>query len=535
MIREVPEEELLDEQSYEPEPEEPEVDPEPDDLVLDPDSAAWVDEVVYRCMVFLEDLCERKLFPYQREVARRIIESVIINDGEEITVLQARQSGKSEVLANTIATLMVLLPRLAKAFPEQLDKFAHGFWVGCFAPTEEQADTVWGRIVDRLTSDKAVEYMLDPELEDKVTKEGGKSKVVRLKLSGSYCRRQTCNPKAKIESKSYHFVLVDEAQDADDYTVRKSIHPMMAFYNGTIVKTGTPNRHKGDFYKAIRHNKRRMSRRGVRPNHFEYDYRFVCKYNPNYKKFIAKEKARLGEDSDEFQLSYCCKWLLDQGMFVTEDVLDQLGDPGMKLYKSWYRSPVVVGVDPARTKDSTVVTVVWVDWDRPDAFGFYEHRILNWLEITNKPWEQQYYEIANFLSGYKILRLGVDTTGMGSAVHDRLKIMFPDVDVVECPSDLKPQSERWRHLKSLIERRAVVYPAHSHVKRLRCYKRFYQQMTDLETVYQGKHMKAEAPKEAEAHDDYPDSLAIAVSLTLDDTMQEAEQYDSIFMKGRARG
>ena len=531
LIEEVEEEEAPPEPDL-PEPEEE--DPEPDEVVLSPESAEWVDQIVYRCMIFMEDFCERNLFPYQREVAQRIIESVIINDGEEITVLQARQSGKSEVLANTIATLMVLLPRLAKAFPEQLGKFKEGFWVGCFAPTEEQADTVWGRIVDRLTSEKAIEYMLDPELEDTVSKEGGKSKVVKLKISGSYCRRQTCNPKAKIESKSYHFILVDEAQDADDYTVRKSIHPMMAFYNGTIVKTGTPNRHKGDFHKAIRHNKRRMTRRGVRRNHFEYDYRFVCRYNENYKKFIAKEKARLGEDSDEFQLSYCCKWLLDQGMFVTEEALDALGDTGMRCYKSWWKSPVVVGVDPARTKDSTVVTVVWVDWDRPDAFGFYEHRVLNWLELTNKPWEQQYYEIAEFLSNYNILRIGVDTTGMGQPVFERLSVMFPNVEVVERPSDLKPQSERWRHLKSLIERQALVYPAHSQTKRLRCYKRFYQQMTDLETVFKGNHMLAAAPDEAEAHDDYPDSLAIACSLTEDDTMQMAEQYDSPFMTRRRR-
>ena len=64
-------------------------------------------------------------------------------------------------------------------------------------------------------------------------------KVLRLS-SGSYCRRQTANPRAKIEGASYHIIIMDEAQDADDTVVRKSIHPMLAFYAGTIVKIGTP-------------------------------------------------------------------------------------------------------------------------------------------------------------------------------------------------------------------------------------------------------------------------------------------------------
>lgn len=503
-----------------------------EEVYLSPEDAAFIDQIIMRCLVFLEEFCAVTLFPYQKESAYRIIESVLINDGEEITLEQARQSGKSEVLANVIATLMVLLPRLAKAYPEMFGKFEKGFMVGVFAPTDEQADTVWGRVVSRLTSEKATEMLGDPEIEDKVTKEGGKSKAIILKKSGSFCRRQTCNPKAKIESKSYHFVLIDECQEADSFVVEKSIGPMLAFYNGTRVYTGTPTRTKNIFYKAIQQNKRRQTKRGARQNHFSYDYKFVCKYNPNYKKYIAKEKARLGEDSDEFLLSYCCKWLIDQGMFVSEEKLESLGDPSMTTYKSWWKTPVVVGVDPARTKDSTVVTVVWVDWNRPDAFGFFEHRVLNWLELHNQEWEKQYYHIVEFLSNYNVMRIGVDTTGMGSAVHDRLRVLFPETDVIECPSDSKSQSARWKHLKTLIERESFIYPKHSTVRRTRAYKRFIQQMTDLETKFQGPYMLAEAPDENEAHDDYADSCAIACSMSLIDTLQEAESMESPFARRR---
>jgi hypothetical protein len=503
-----------------------------DALFLDPDSEEFVHELCVRVMVFMEDFCEVELFPYQREVAYRIIQSVLLGDGEEITVLQARQSGKSEVLSNVIVAMMVLLPRLAKAYPELLAKFEKGFWVGVFAPTETQAETVWSRVHDKLTSDKAVELLGHPELEDKASRSGGKAKTVTLRNSGSLCRMQTANPKAKIESKSYHFVLVDEAQECDDYIVQKSISPTLAFYNGTKVFTGTPNRTKNFFFNSIRYNRARQTRARQRQNHFEYDYRTVIKYNPDYKKFVMKERARLGEDSDEFQMSYACKWMLEQGMFVTEDRLDDLCDPGMDLVRRWYRDPIVIGIDPARTTDSTVLTAMWVDWNAPDRFGYFEHRILNWLEIHNKPWEEQYAMMYDFISSYRVMRIGVDAQGMGSAVAERIQAMFPDVDVVPCTSDSKNQSERWKHLLALIERRMLVYPGSSRAKRTRVWKRFHQQMVDLEKKFQGPYMLAAAPDIRGMHDDYPDSAALAAIMTIDDIVEEVEVMSSPFVKAR---
>jgi hypothetical protein len=53
-------------------------------------------------------------------------------------------------------------------------------------------------------------------------------------------------------------------------------------------------------------------------------------------------------------------------------------------------------------------------------------------------------------------------------------------------------------------------------------------MTDLETKFTGPNFLAAAPDEAHAHDDYADSLAIAVSLTLDHTMPSVEVTSSPF-------
>ena len=55
-----------------------------------------------------------------------MFESLIINDGATLTLLMRRQTGKTETVANVIATCMIMLPILAKVFPELLDKFAEG-------------------------------------------------------------------------------------------------------------------------------------------------------------------------------------------------------------------------------------------------------------------------------------------------------------------------------------------------------------------------------------------------------------------------
>jgi hypothetical protein len=504
------------------------VEQEPE-VELDELSKEFVKQMIDKILEFMKILVGHELHEYQTPLARRIIESVIINDGEEITALAARQSGKSETVANTVATLMVILPRLAKMYPELLGKFGDGVWVGMFAPIQSQVETLYSRTVSRLTSERAMEVFGDPEIDDMPGKTAGVTRNIKLKKSGSTLMMMTANPRAKIESKSFHLMIIDECQEADDFVVAKSISPMGAYYNATMVKTGTPSNVKNNFYKAIQFNKRRQTGgRNSKQNHFQWDWKDVAKVNTNYNTFIKKEMLRIGEDSDEFQLSYNCKWLLERGMFVTSSVMDDLGDTSQEIVKSWHRSPVVVGIDPARKMDSTVVTVVWVDWDRPDEYGYYDHRVLNWLEMRGDDWEEQYFQIQQFLSAYDVLAIGVDANGVGDAVAGRLKILMPRAQVIPVTSSPTEQSKRWKHLQALVQRQMVSWPAHAKTRRLRMWKKFYQQMTDAEVQYKGPNFMVSAPDEAHAHDDFVDSLSLACSLTQELVMPTIEVSNSPF-------
>lgn len=487
----------------------------------DETSAAFVHDLVNKLILFVEEFCSVTFFPYQLPIAYSIIESIVLGDGDEKTLIATRQSGKSEVVSNVIAGLMVILPKLAKVYPTWLSKFEKGFWVGVFAPTEEQADTVFGRVVSKLTSDHATSFLLDPDIDDKATAGGarGKGKIILLKNSGSLCRMQTCNPKAKIESKTYHFAFIDEAQEADEVMITKSIQPMLAWINGSMVLGGTAQRYKSYFYNAIQRNKRRdVNERGNRKHHHEYDWKVAAKYNPNYAKFIAKKKTQIGEDSDEFRLSYCNQWMLEKGMFVSEERLERMYDKSMPLVTEWWKTPIVVGIDVARTNDSTVITPVWVDWDRPDPFGFFEHRVLDWHEINNVDWESQYFQIIDYLRHYNVYRIGVDSQGVGGPVAERLQILLPQIEVVSVGSDVKAQNDRWNHLTQLIQREQLHVPGDYAARRTRRWKKFNQQMGDLERVNRGPYMMAAAPDERGAFDDFPDSLAIACQMTVQNIM-----------------
>ena len=487
----------------------------------------FVAKLIDKIMKFGEVFVGHKLHSYQLPFARRIIESVIINDGDNITATASRQSGKTEVISFVVSTLMVLLPRLAQMFPDLLGKFKDGVWVGMFAPVEAMVETLYGRTVDRLTSELALEILGDPEIDDITARTSGVTKGIKLQKSGSTLLMMTANPRAKIESKSFHIIFIDEAQAADDFVVSKSIFPMGAYYNATVVETGTPTTTKNHYYRNIQLNKRMATGRRGKQNHFQWDWREVAKINPNYEIFVKKEMLRIGEDSDEFRLSYACEWLLERGMFVSSSILDHtspntLGDLSAETVKLWQRSPCVVGIDPARKSDSTVVTVVWVDWDRPDEFGYYEHRILNWMELQGDDWEEQYFQIISFLENYDVLAVAVDGNGVGDAVAQRLKLLMPQSEVLAVTSSPSEQSARYKHLQALIQRKMLGWPAHAKARRLRTYRRFIQQMGDAEMDYKGPNVVVQAPDEAHAHDDYVDSLSLACSVTKDLTMPEVQ-------------
>jgi len=66
-----------------------------DVVELSEEDADFVHQLVLKILIFVDELAGHPLHPYQRDFAYRVIESVVINDGEELTALFSRQSGKT--------------------------------------------------------------------------------------------------------------------------------------------------------------------------------------------------------------------------------------------------------------------------------------------------------------------------------------------------------------------------------------------------------------------------------------------------------
>lgn len=322
-------------------------------------------------------------------------------------------------------------------------------------------------------------------------------------------------------------ILVHNCQDISNFVLTKSISPMGAAYNATKVCIGTATVFKGYFYDAIQRNKELAKNRSSHiKNHFEFDYTVASKYNPNYAKYIEKEKRNLGENSDSFRMSYKLEWIMERGMFIDIDKFEKNNlEPLMDFIDFDREATHVVGIDIGGGSggDSTVVTVVEVDWDMPvisetrydedegheytfDAFNTY---VKYFLEIKETPdHEEQYYIITEFLRNFKVARIVVDATREKSFA-DRLNAnvsaeVIPYVFTVGAKSDLYKTFD-----KELSSGRAKL-PASEKAKGTVEYEKCVQQLADLQKNWRGTNLLVSHPETRGAHDDYPDSWALAV-------------------------
>ena len=519
-------------------------------------------------LAFCEQMSAIELFPYEREFGWRIIYSLLSEDAEELTALFSRQAGKTETVAVVVVGCMVMLPVLAQAMPweTRISKFREGLWCGIYAPNYELAGIMWKRMKVRLYSRSAKQALLDPDIDIDLV-----DATENMTLpNGSFVDCGTASPQASIEGKTYHLILLEETQDISAAKIRSSIHPMAAATAGTLVKIGTPNTVKSEFYEACRRNKRADVNEGRVRNrnrlHFEFDYTVAQQYNPRYRKYVAKERSRLHEDSDEFRMKYRLHWLLERGMFINPDQFDDCGvkRSGMALELTVKRAkrrgrpakkvfklpPNVITYDPETEGqvasidvgkgNSTVVTVGKVFWDGGVPFGDdtrYPIHVENWLELFGDDHEAQHPQILDFLKNFRLQSVVVDATGKGDPVYSRLAAELDKFGIFVLPFIFSEQSKDlgYKILSQELQNRRITYPAGGRATRLVKWQRFYNQMIDLEKRWRGQRMVVEKARgDKNARDDYPDSLMMLCWLVNAAEDMEVEQAPNPLVGRAAR-
>jgi hypothetical protein len=472
-------------------------------------------EITGKIIEFGRVLTGLSLYEYQYEIAYSIIYSVITFSGDVKTVLLSRQSGKSEVMAFVIDTLTVLMPALAKIIPD-LDQFSTGFRVGLFAPQSDQVATTYSRAMLRLNSANAEMIMADPDIDIYAESE------VRLELSnGSYLMGQTASKQSKIESKTYDLIIIEEAQDVDDFIATKSIEPMVSSTGGTIIKVGTTGTQKNHFWNEIQYNRnrdRKLDDPRIR-NHLEFAYKRIIndrrlqyekdgrRFHLNYEADVLRKRSRWGEDSQEFKLAYALIWDLESGMLITDNDYNKLINRKKGFGVPKDGDYIVAGLDIGKSPASTVLTIVRVV-ENEDIFEVPTKEILNWVDLGGLDYEIQHHAILDAIVEYNISTIFVDYTGVGKPVVDRLIYACGEyVNIEPYPFTSQSKSDMWYSLTSDIAAKRIIIPANKTVRSSSQYIKFEEQIKNCQKYFNGSYMVCE--KSDGYFDDYVDSLGLA--------------------------
>lgn len=462
----------------------------------------------------------RTLFQYQQQLGRRVIRTVVLKEGTEVTALQARQSGKTETIGMSAGGLSIILPILANLpmfeGDERLEGFKEGLMVGIFAPTFRQSKILFRRIKMFVNSKTAQEIMQSPDINVDITLSNGDNIGFSC---GSSITCKSADANASIEGESYHLIIVDEAQAVGDFMYEKSISPMGAWYNASKILIGTAYTVKGFFYNGIERNKNMYANKEAPKNHYEYSWKVVIKYNPEYHKYILKEIHKLGEESDAFQMSYNLKWVFRTGMFITDKGINEILDGELDFVYSDLVKVHTAGIDFAGKSDSTVITIIEVDYENPvlieetdnmgiDDFYAYDKKI-KWIEELFGEHEEQFQPILEVLNRFNIVNCYTDGTGLGAPITSRLQASceFPiEAYVFSKPS----KSKMYTFYSSELKTKRLKMPNSLEAQNERVHQQWVSQHKQLQKSYSGEFMVVTHPPTEGARDDYPDSTALAV-------------------------
>lgn len=439
------------------------------------------------------------LRPYQEAIARAILRSVRGGQGLSFSVLIARQGGKNELSAQLELALLLANHRRAVEA------------IKCAPTFEPQCHISLRRLWQRL-SVAALPSAL-AAIED--------GNCVRL----GHARQRflSAEPGAHVVGHTAHTLLeADEAQDVDADKFAKEFLPMAATTNATVVYYGTAWDERCLLAQAIAHHRELERRDGIR-RHFEADWEQVAACNPAYGRYVAAERARLGEEHPLFQTQYLLRTLAGAGRLLSPAALALIEGRHARL-----AGPPVAGADPAgacyvagldvggetlaqsrRDADSTVLTIARV-LPAPAHSLVVEPA----LEVVAcYAWQGAgHAELAGAIAAlvrdrWRLRRLAIDATGVGEGLASSLAALSGGPEVVR----LRLSRERKSALGYALQAAAAggrlrLFGADGSAE----HRALRWQLEHARAVYLPNRLLAFDVDPAEGHDDHLLSLALAV-------------------------
>lgn len=408
--------------------------------------------------------------------------------GEELAFEISRQAGKTEAIVSVVEFGMIFYPEL----------FGRPLRVGIFAPQKEQAKTDFDRLKEKLTKTQysGFQEAVDPEESNSVT----------LQLSnGSYCYIFPLTATSHPESKTLDVIIYEESNKIDDHEKAVKSDPMGTATNACRIAVGVAGFQKNFFKKLsdlptalkVPANKVIEQKRAA----YEQDGN---DFHLNYERFVTSYVRDHGEDNDAYRTQYKLEWILGIGQFITSETLASIrGDFGLLKRTD---TPVVVGIDTAKSPDKTIVTVKNMQPIKDqDGKVIRPKSILSWLRLKGENYKDQFDAICSFLANYtNVEAIAIDSTGQGDFMPDMFE-RETGYQILRVKFGLQTKDIIYKNLLQQISLKATLYPNIDCLEK----REFEEELLDLQKEYKGEYLSCHHPNDPKAHDDYADSWALA--------------------------
>lgn len=447
-----------------------------------------------------------EFYPYQEEISDRILQALLENlritanateadvkklKQHEIAIEISRQAGKTLAVGHTGEFILTFLPTM----------FKRPIRIGIFAGQVDQAKISYNIMRNSLRQAKATLFVLD-EVQERFIKEEENARRLVMP-DGSSAAIAPISKTSQIEGLTLDLIIIDEAQDADDEIVQHSIWPMGKTTNAPRVYVGKAGTRICHFY--------RLSQAG---NSYKVYFDEVVRQRRQlygatedarhliYEQSVNEDITTYGEDNDFIQREYFGKWQIGTGQFTTlEDLMRLSTSRGMTYHHK--EMDCFAGIDTAKHPDSTVVTILRYNPDLKIK------EVLNWCELHGENYQSQFDIITDFLSHYKITAVAIDATGQGDFMPDMFEANTEWSDehsgLYRVKFSAVSKDNIYKNLKVSIKELLTTLPKLD----TKMGRKFQQEMLDLQQEYKGQLLSVHHPEDPQAHDDYPDSWALA--------------------------
>jgi hypothetical protein len=448
-----------------------------------------------------------QLRPYQVEIGRAVLDSVLNGKGLTFTAEIARQGGKNELSAQL--ELLLLTLHMGKG----------GNMVKASPTFRPQGLISLMRLRDRLE---------DAGLGDVAQHEQGYmirlGRARQIFLSG--------DESANVVGQTADILLeVDEAQDVGKQKFSKEFRPMASAGNATAVLYGTAWDDDTLLEEVKQRNLELEWRDGIK-RHFEFDWQEIARYNPDYRRFVEGERERLGEDHPLFLTQYCLQPLPGAGSFLNGQQRAQLQGRHVRRSspeKANGLTAYVAGVDVAgfaeelsplgealdARQDLTVVTIGEVNFaDADGVIHAPQVRVVEHYRWTGAQHSELFPKLADLLGNvWGCRRVVVDATGVGEGIASFLVSALGKNVVVPFRFSAQSKSRLGFELLGAVNSgRLKMYAGDGSAE----YREFWHQMVAARRSFRVNQTMNFFVEPSRGHDDFLMSLALLVEAASDD-------------------